>query len=198
MLETSNGTITSPSFPEIYPSDKKCIWEIIAPPQYKITLNFTHFDLEGNNVCTSSSEMDFLNTLTQTLYLQFSPCLKVYQQGCEYDKVEVHSKLPENTLKRHGVYCGLRIPPLITSESNSMRVEFTSDNTIQKSGFAAVFFTGRFTTQLNSLNEVNTVTNQCTKTRHGRVCDGQRGVPARVPKYHRLLRLFLSKRLHVT
>ncbi|EEB19379.1 conserved hypothetical protein [Pediculus humanus corporis] len=114
IFETSNGTITSPSFPEIYPSDKKCIWEIIAPPQYKITLNFTHFDLEGNNI---------------------------YQQECEYDKVEVHSKLPENILKRHGVYCGIRIPRLITSESNSMRVEFTSDNSIQKSGFAAVFFT---------------------------------------------------------
>lgn len=34
----------------MYPSSKSCAWEIIAPPQYRITLNFTHFDLEGNNV----------------------------------------------------------------------------------------------------------------------------------------------------
>ena len=50
MFDVPNGTITSPSFPELYPSNKNCVWEIIAPPQYRITLNFTHFELEGNNV----------------------------------------------------------------------------------------------------------------------------------------------------
>lgn len=70
---------------------------------------------------------------------------QVYHQECEYDKVEVHSKMPENHLRRHGVYCGLRKQPMIiTSEKNSLRVEFTSDGTVQKSGFAAVFFTGTY------------------------------------------------------
>lgn len=50
IIEATNGTITSPSFPDLYPGNKSCIWEIIAPAQFKITLNFTHFDLEGNNV----------------------------------------------------------------------------------------------------------------------------------------------------
>jgi hypothetical protein len=50
VFDVSNGTITSPSFPELYPVNKNCVWEIIAPPQYRITLNFTHFELEGNNV----------------------------------------------------------------------------------------------------------------------------------------------------
>jgi CUB domain len=50
LIDSPNGTITSPSFPDLYPSNKHCIWEIFAPPQYRITLNFTHFDLEGNNV----------------------------------------------------------------------------------------------------------------------------------------------------
>ena len=49
IIDTANGTITSPSFPDIYPSNKNCIWEIIAPPQWRITINFTHFDIEGNN-----------------------------------------------------------------------------------------------------------------------------------------------------
>ena len=53
LFDVSNGTITSPSFPELYPGNKNCIWEIIAPPQYRITLNFTHFELEGNNVSSS-------------------------------------------------------------------------------------------------------------------------------------------------
>lgn len=53
IIEATNGTITSPSFPDLYPGNKSCIWEIIAPAQFKITLNFTHFDLEGNNVIVS-------------------------------------------------------------------------------------------------------------------------------------------------
>ncbi|XP_071440384.1 protein tolkin [Hetaerina americana] len=117
IFDASNGTITSPSFPEMYPANKNCTWEIIAPPQYRITLNFTHFDLEGNNFVMS------------------------WQQECEYDSVEVFSRLGEDTFKKHGVFCGLRLPPLITSEGNALRLSFTSDNSVQKSGFAAVFFT---------------------------------------------------------
>lgn len=47
VFDVANGTITSPSFPDFYPFNKNCVWEIVAQPQYKITLNFTHFDLEG-------------------------------------------------------------------------------------------------------------------------------------------------------
>nr|XP_003701332.1 PREDICTED: bone morphogenetic protein 1 isoform X1 [Megachile rotundata] len=114
VFEDSNGTITSPSFPVTYPGNKDCVWEIIAPPQYRITLNFTHFDLEGNNA---------------------------RQQECEYDSVEVSSKLGDDILRKHGIFCGSRPPPLITSEGNFMKVTFTSDNSIQKTGFAAVFLT---------------------------------------------------------
>ena len=45
-------------------------------------------------------------------------------------------------IRRQGVFCGSRLPPIITSEGNSLRIEFLSDNSVQKSGFAAVFFTG--------------------------------------------------------
>ncbi|XP_011644936.1 dorsal-ventral patterning protein tolloid-like isoform X3 [Pogonomyrmex barbatus] len=113
-FDDNNGTITSPSFPETYPGNKNCVWEIIALPQYRITLNFTHFDLEGNNV---------------------------YQEECEYDSVEVASKLGDDVLRKHGIFCGARLPPLITSEGNFMKITFTSDNSVQKSGFAAIFFT---------------------------------------------------------
>nr|CAD7580769.1 unnamed protein product [Timema californicum] len=57
VFDVANGTITSPSFPEFYPGSKNCVWEIIAPPQYRITLNFTHFDLEGNNVSPALSSV---------------------------------------------------------------------------------------------------------------------------------------------
>ena len=42
--------MTSPSFPDLYPRSKYCIWELIAAPNHRITLNLTHFDLEGSNV----------------------------------------------------------------------------------------------------------------------------------------------------
>lgn len=112
VIEASNGTITSPSFPDLYPSNKNCIWEIVAPPQYRITLNFTHFDLEGNN------------------------------QDCEYDSVDIMSKI-DDTMRKHGLFCGSYLPPVITSESNNLRLEFSSDNSVQKSGFAAIFLTDK-------------------------------------------------------
>jgi len=64
------------------------------------------------------------------------------QQDCEYDHIEVRSKLSENELRKHGVFCGNQLPPLVTSEGNVLRIEFASDNSVQKTGFAAVFFTG--------------------------------------------------------
>ncbi|KAJ8980749.1 hypothetical protein NQ317_013754 [Molorchus minor] len=115
LFDVPNGTITSPSFPNTYPVNKNCVWEIVALPQFRITLNFTHFELEGNN--------------------------NAQQQQCEYDRVDIYSKLKEGKLKKHGSYCGPKAPAMITSEGNIMRVVFYSDTSVQKSGFAAVFFT---------------------------------------------------------
>lgn len=100
LIDGPNGTITSPSFPETYPPNKNCIWEIVAPSQYRITLNFTHFDLEGN---------------------------KAYRQECEYDSLEITSSLGADINKKHGLFCGSTIPQPIVSEGNTMRIAFTSD-----------------------------------------------------------------------
>lgn len=115
IIDTQNGTITSPSFPKEYPTNKECVWEIIAPENHKVTLNFTHFDLEGN----------------------------VYYQpaACEYDALTIYSKLSDDSVKKHGVFCGSKLPNSITSDSNVLRLEFKSDKTIQKTGFAAIFLT---------------------------------------------------------
>ena len=55
-LELEEGTIQSPSYPDFYPQNKNCAWQIVAPKQHRISLNFTHFDLEGNNVSVTSQE----------------------------------------------------------------------------------------------------------------------------------------------
>jgi hypothetical protein len=65
-----------------------------------------------------------------------------FQQDCEYDSLALSSKMGSGEIRKHGLFCGSRLPPVITSEGNSLRLEFNSDNSVQKSGFAAIFFTG--------------------------------------------------------
>ena len=64
------------------------------------------------------------------------------QQDCEYDSLALSSKMAAGEIRKHGLFCGSRLPPVITSEGNSLRLEFSSDNSVQKTGFAAIFFTG--------------------------------------------------------
>ncbi|XP_071478891.1 bone morphogenetic protein 1 homolog [Diadema antillarum] len=51
LFTSLQGNITSPSWPEPYPQDKNCVWQIVAPSNYRISLQFFSFHLEGNEVC---------------------------------------------------------------------------------------------------------------------------------------------------
>ncbi|KAM9307087.1 LOW QUALITY PROTEIN: bone morphogenetic protein 1-like [Pholidichthys leucotaenia] len=46
-----NGSITTPGWPKEYPPNKNCVWQLVAPAQYRITLVFDMFETEGNDVC---------------------------------------------------------------------------------------------------------------------------------------------------
>lgn len=107
----STGQISSPSFPDLYPISTKCVWEITAPANHRITLNFTHFDLEG-----------------------------IKAQECDYDFVDISSKLEDGKYVKNGLFCGPNQALVVTSIANVMRIEFSSDNSIQKSGFMANYF----------------------------------------------------------
>ncbi|XP_071808298.1 bone morphogenetic protein 1 homolog [Asterias amurensis] len=50
-LTSLQGNITSPSYPDLYPRDKNCVWHLVAPSLYRISLQFLSFELEGNDVC---------------------------------------------------------------------------------------------------------------------------------------------------
>jgi len=64
------------------------------------------------------------------------------QQECEYDSVRVSSGVgAEATV--HGIFCGSLLPVPITSDDNTLRIEFNSDNSVQKTGFKALFSTGK-------------------------------------------------------
>lgn len=114
-----NNVITSPSFPDVYPKRKECIWLLTAPANHRITINFTHFDVESDEGGGGSGGGG-----------------RRHQQGCDFDSLTVYS---EPGRRKHGKFCGSTRPPRITSETNRMRLEFRSDETIQKSGFALVF-----------------------------------------------------------
>ncbi|XP_068113667.1 tolloid-like protein 2 isoform X1 [Hyperolius riggenbachi] len=110
-ITKQDGTITSPGWPNEYPTNKNCVWQVVAPAQYKISLQFEVFDLEGN-------------------------------EFCKYDYVEIRSGLSSES-KLHGRYCGTETPEVITSQGNSIRLEFKSDNTVSKKGFKVNFFSDK-------------------------------------------------------
>ena len=45
-LEGTQGTFTSPNYPEYYPSDSDCTWKISVPSKSKIELSFSAIALE--------------------------------------------------------------------------------------------------------------------------------------------------------
>ena len=45
------GIISSPNWPQAYSPSKTCVWQIVAPDQFKITLEFLDFQLEGSDIC---------------------------------------------------------------------------------------------------------------------------------------------------
>ena len=47
-LTAPTGNITSPSYPDNYPRNKRCVWKITGPRGQRISLKFNDFQLEGN------------------------------------------------------------------------------------------------------------------------------------------------------
>lgn len=90
-------TLTSPGYPNEYENFLNCKWELRAPPNYSIFVNFTDFDLEENSHCES-------DTLTIKSRLA-----------------------EENSLVNHGRYCGgLIAPSPILSKSSTLLIDFKS------------------------------------------------------------------------
>lgn len=146
-LTKLNGSITSPGWPKEYPPNKNCIWQLVAPTQYRISLQFDFFETEGNDVSLGEQRLSAPPCRPRRgrrppgCHRRVpSPVSPV--QVCKYDFVEVRSGLTADS-KLHGKFCGAEKPDVITSQYNNMRIEFKSDNTVSKKGFKAHFFSGR-------------------------------------------------------
>ncbi len=147
LLSKLNGTISTPGWPKEYPPNKNCVWQVVAPTQYRISMQFEAFELEGNEVSERVCVCVFsVGEGKLTIVANFWICVKgnlvFVVKVCKYDYVEVRSGLSSDS-KLHGKYCGTEVPEVITSQYNNMRIEFKSDNTVSKKGFKAHFFSGR-------------------------------------------------------
>lgn len=49
----TTGVIKSQFWPKNYKGLSACMWNIVVPVREKITLKFTHFDLEAGDILTS-------------------------------------------------------------------------------------------------------------------------------------------------
>lgn len=83
ILKAMNGSFTSPNFPQEYPPNKRCVWEVVGPKNHQIFLNFTQFSLEGMKYACA---YDFvlvekvMGTKVQDVKLNFSPLLEDWSE----------------------------------------------------------------------------------------------------------------------
>nr|KAG5692366.1 hypothetical protein BaRGS_007979 [Batillaria attramentaria] len=100
-------TITSPNFPNNYPSNTECEWDINVEMGYivKLQFNSTVFSLQGGD--------------------------------CSRDYVEIRDVLANGTRVLRGKWCSTTAPPLITSTTHRIIVKFHSDGSTSGMGFAA-------------------------------------------------------------
>ncbi|NXR44999.1 BMP1 protein, partial [Hippolais icterina] len=106
-----SGTITSPNWPDKYPSKKECTWAISTTPGHRIKLvmGFSELDVEA-------------------------------QQECTYDHLEIFDG-KDAKAPALGRFCGAKEPEPIVSSGNKMFLKFVSDNSVQKKGFEATHTT---------------------------------------------------------
>ncbi|CAH2250960.1 deleted in malignant brain tumors 1 [Pelobates cultripes] len=109
LLIQHSGVITSPLYPNNYPPNARCTWDIRTNPGYIVKLAFQTFNLESGG---SNSY-------------------------CPYDWVAIYDGIPEYS-SLLGKFCGSGNYTFYSS-SNIMGVAFRSDSSVQLSGFQAVF-----------------------------------------------------------
>ncbi|XP_078005765.1 bone morphogenetic protein 1 isoform X3 [Phascolarctos cinereus] len=101
-LTKLNGSITSPGWPKEYPPNKNCIWQLVAPTQYRISLQFDFFETEGNDVC----KYDFVEvrsglTADSKLHGKFCGAEKPEVITSQYNNMRVEFK-SDNTVSKKG------------------------------------------------------------------------------------------------
>ncbi|KAK7484304.1 hypothetical protein BaRGS_00024429 [Batillaria attramentaria] len=113
LFTSLDGTIQSPAYPENYPPNQDCVYRIIQPEEYRITLTFDTFDLQGD--------------------------LRNGSNACPFDFVQIRDGDSENAPRLLHA-CGSK--PNTTSMiersfKNAMWIRFVSDGSESGAGFHA-------------------------------------------------------------
>ncbi|XP_035273212.1 cubilin [Anguilla anguilla] len=106
------GVIKTKNWPMNYPGNSQCMWSIQVPAGKTITLTFTHFEVE-----------------------EPGPLI-----GRCYDNVVVYDGITAGA-KKHGPFCGSKLPAVIQSTGNSLLIRFHSDFFTEAKGFRATWTT---------------------------------------------------------
>ncbi|XP_041837910.1 ovochymase-2 [Melanotaenia boesemani] len=109
------GIIKSQNWPMNYKANTECMWNIVSPLGKKITLKFTHFDLEAKDFFASTC----------------------------YDNIMVYDiNSVTNTLnQKHGPFCGTTQPLTIQTKGNRLLIRFHTDLFTEGKGFRAYWTT---------------------------------------------------------
>ncbi|KAF0037285.1 hypothetical protein F2P81_010159 [Scophthalmus maximus] len=109
------GVIKSQNWPMNYKANAECMWNIALRLGKKITLTFTHFDLEAKDILTSKC----------------------------FDNVKVYevNGLTNALIQEHGPFCGNKLPGTIRTRGNRLLVRFHSDLMTEAKGFRAYWTT---------------------------------------------------------
>ncbi|ODM98815.1 Cubilin [Orchesella cincta] len=121
ILRNSNGTITSPGHPEVYPHGVRCMWVIRGVSGQVVRLTWDTFNLESSTTCRYDA-------------------IEIYDNSTHF---------PNGSLV--GRFCGQDHPPVITSSDTTLTVFFRSDHSLAYDGFMASYkilnaTTGKFDT----------------------------------------------------
>ncbi|KAM9538754.1 bone morphogenetic protein 1-like [Salvelinus alpinus] len=97
-----NGSITTPGWPKEYPPNKNCVWQLVAPTHYHITLLFDVFETEGNDVC----KYDYVEvrsglTADSRLHGKFCGTEKPETVTSQYNNMRIEFK-SDNTVSKKG------------------------------------------------------------------------------------------------
>ena len=116
-LNQASGEFSSPYFPSNYHNFQDCQWNITAPRDHVIRLQFGVFELESNPSSCGNNRC-----------------------GCDY--VDIRQESLKGDLTTLGRYCAtISSLPIIQSSTNKMIVTFHSDHVITAKGFNASYMT---------------------------------------------------------
>ncbi|KAJ4944177.1 hypothetical protein JOQ06_012722 [Pogonophryne albipinna] len=105
------GVIKSQNWPMNYKANAECMWNIDAPLNKRITLHFTHFDLEAK---------DFISS-------------KCYDNIVVFDM----NRMTNALIQTHGPFCGTKLPATILTKGTRLVIRFHSDLFTESKGFRA-------------------------------------------------------------